>query len=603
MIRLLLSVFFICNGLLSVAQDTAVIDINRNANFDGFRLLEKDLDQYNAFFTGENHLYHVTNVKLELKLFRFLHENAGVNVFVMEFGAATTYLLNKYITTSDTTYLNALQYYPFNVYSDLFKGLHDYYHELPADQKFFVRGIDREGSDHLSAEALVDLLPDERPHDSIVVHTDALRMVQKRSRQAFYTGPSPYYTGLYDTQSALPTLRSFILNFDRHKAHYRDFLGDDFTTFEGVVESLRIEIKCLDFEKNQSLQSVSLREEHMYQNMLTLFDTMPDAKVFGQFGRCHVSRSEDNNDCGFYGLNSLNQRINISKHPMLSGKVLSIGILYEHAVSRYNADTKYTLLMDTLRSFKPSALTLTRLHKSDSSFGELNEHFDYIVVNRLPEDSLPLLNPYGVNYSNTRSVYDYEYFMFNGSYGTRKLKLASMNDALFGNTEGFEEEQFVWSASFGYLWNFDTYNLVNLTVLDEQTKTLADSSTVSLKGFWISEHIGRDITPNNWFNIMPSMGFGYGQLTVKLDSLASSGPALPLGEFNSQTFRNHSLFLDGRIDVLINTRIVNFGVYSGYQFDFSNSRWQFGGQALESGARTKLHGWYAGVTLGLNIRI
>lgn len=158
----------------------SIIDIEYNDNFDGFELLKPELEKNRVFFTGENHAYYESNMMLELKMFKYLHNNDDFNVFLFEFGAGAAWLIQQYVVTGDSSLLKDMQHLPFSKYDKLFNGLRDYYIELPEDRKFRIEGIDREASYELATNALVRMLPEERgrPHDSIVIHIDALRLLK-----------------------------------------------------------------------------------------------------------------------------------------------------------------------------------------------------------------------------------------------------------------------------------------------------------------------------------------------------------------------------------------------------------------------------------------
>ena len=89
--------------------DYHLVDIENDSVFDDMKLLDTIDGSYRLYFSGENHTYQTSNLKLELKLLKYFHQNHGVNTLLLEFGNVTGWLVNEYIVTGEEKLEKALK--------------------------------------------------------------------------------------------------------------------------------------------------------------------------------------------------------------------------------------------------------------------------------------------------------------------------------------------------------------------------------------------------------------------------------------------------------------------------------------------------------------
>jgi hypothetical protein len=80
--------------------------------------------------------------------------------------------------------------------------------------------------------------------------------------------------------------------------------------------------------RDDQAQQYQWREETMYRNMVNLLEKYPNSKFFGQFGRCHIGLSKQQQDCGWFEYNSILARLR-TRYFKNDSSVMNIGIFYK----------------------------------------------------------------------------------------------------------------------------------------------------------------------------------------------------------------------------------------------------------------------------------
>jgi len=583
--------------------NSSPINIQSNDSFEGFeKMLGESAADYRVFFTGENHRYYSSNQLLEMKMFRYLHDNEDVDVFLFEFGAGAGYLINKYVETGDSTYLEETKHRPFIKYQKLFKALREYWVTLEDDNKFKVEGIDREASYELATNALVRMLPTAgRPHDSIVVHVDALRLMSGLIEEQKIDGTSFDLDYYYDDSSERNSFGFLLGNFKKHRVHYQSFLGDDFASFEKVLIGVQAEQTITRYEVMGATQSVTYREEYMYQQFLRLAAEEDNRGFYGQFGRCHVTQSDSNNWCEFYTFNSLSKRISRFA-PGYQGKVMSIGVLYGSIENTGSASEEYDIAATLLTEYASDSITMIEVTPEEDDLSYFDGTYQYLIINNY---RMKRSEVFGDLYSDDYMDYDYYYLAgLDARVGIRNYDFGDLTNRLFPTEEGLLESQMVFYG--GSIVSFESpgfYYDVEVTVLESQKITIENGGQIKLSGFQAMQHFGGDLTSNSTYNIIPSVGVGFARFLLQhTDTIALTNNPTLLGGNNKARFNNPAFIADARLDLRLNANFYNIGIFGGYTHDFSSPYWRHEGRLLRGGVKTKHSGWYAGATLGIVIK-
>ena len=169
-------------GLLSLLLSTtwaqkSALNLKDDNDFTGFELYKDSLENYSIFINGENHLYTKSNAALQLKMLKYLHQNADVKTLLLELGWSRGYIITKYIQTGDSTLLPAIKNYSWQYYAKMVESLKLYNDSLPQDQKISVVGIDVERFNNMAVKAMQMQMPKrgfKTPHDSIEMSIESL---------------------------------------------------------------------------------------------------------------------------------------------------------------------------------------------------------------------------------------------------------------------------------------------------------------------------------------------------------------------------------------------------------------------------------------------
>ena len=141
------------------------------------KLLDTIDGSYRLYFSGENHTYQTSNLKLELKLLKYFHQNHGVNTLLLEFGNVTGWLVNEYIVTGEEKLEKALKINFSKNFVNYFKEIKKYNDSLPKADRIKVVGIDVQRSVQIGFEMMNYLLPPDSilPEDSISQQIELIR--------------------------------------------------------------------------------------------------------------------------------------------------------------------------------------------------------------------------------------------------------------------------------------------------------------------------------------------------------------------------------------------------------------------------------------------
>lgn len=596
------------------AQKT-VLDVENNNDYSSFSVLDSAyLSQFTLFFTGEDHRYLKSNSQLELKMFKHLHKTAGVRVFMMEFGYSLGYAANKYVQTGDSNILNLLDKHTYDEYFELFKSLRDFYDSLPENEKFSLAAVDLEREPVYPVKMLESLLPENStPHDSIKLHIDALKAISEyhdyesaknEDEEDEYDdiatekpGSDSAYTKVYVNTRF--TVELVIENYKKHKEKYQAYLGSNFDLFETEVKNIE-DYFVYDSYEGAAHQYI-FRENYMEQNVRKLVAQNPEAKVFGQFGRCHTQRTREKEDCSYFYFNSLATRLNTTAGSPFEGKVFSCAVFYPAMFDFMDDNVSINAGLDSLiNNTELNTISLTVLGKEDSTFVQLSKRFNAVIINYNETDDN---SAEGVEETmDISSLFDpnnKERIMFLATAGAKGMNISNINNRL--KTDFNPSVQF-----YGLEFNFSKnrkYSLINrFTWFSTGTQKINDSASVALSGFNINFMYGGDLIKSNSIDFILSGGYGYEHWEMQTtETHADESRKDVFGSNRTTTYTNPGMYLNAAADLRINKGRFTFGVYGGYQLDLSNQKWRTAGKLNGDTPKFSLSSYTIGANLGFNI--
>ena len=136
-------------SIISFAQeidemlDKNVITYNDLVQNDSMQTaISQSFECKKVFFIAETHELEI-NTEYQLFFLKFLHTNAGVRNLITEYSYGTAFLIDQYLKSGDTLFLNARANKKYQQYEDYWKELYKWNKSLPADQHISVYGIGR----------------------------------------------------------------------------------------------------------------------------------------------------------------------------------------------------------------------------------------------------------------------------------------------------------------------------------------------------------------------------------------------------------------------------------------------------------------------------
>lgn len=571
------------------------LDTARNEDFSSFYLPDSSMLDNKVFFTGENHRYRGINSLLELKMFKYLHEYAHVNVFIMEFGHSRGWLINHYITTGDSLTGEFLRRHSYLEYWNLYKSIRDYYLKQPDNKKFKVVGIDVERELSSVCRMVFNLM--DRPHpagDSIDFQIQVFRTINgflldaRPSDADDDDGTTPIRSS-----SSLFNLRNTYLDFRDHfnvnLSAYEEFLGKDFTVMKNLINGADKGLQWEYFRNKNLPHQYILRESYMYEQMMSMARQDPQTGYYGQFGRCHTPDTIQSKWCESFVYRTLASRLNLSENPLFNKKVCSIGIYYfDHSMSKsYKNDAKQhedifpVDLQKKIKEILNPGLTLVSLENGDSISQVLKSRFDLVVMYK-PYSETNIDIPTKPKKESKKKKSRYSTYMddysFLGMYGAQMNIQNSSPLKIIYQLAGASKVNFPMQ-SLGF--EMGTVNEDNIYVVFHGSGYISpellvgDTLGIKMGGYQAKMDIGGNVTGSSRIVLCPYGSLGYGIQHVSISKTDKSAqPSEPyFGTREIVKVSNPSFWLGAGADarIFIGDFFIRVGL--GYHLDVSKKTW------------------------------
>lgn len=268
-----------------------------------FSMLDSVVGNYQVFLIGETHGVSA-NPKIVMEMLPYLHEKANVRNLLIEFGYTDAYLINYYLATGDSFYLNPLFYYRYKDYHNFWRELYHFNQKMPKEKRITVVGIDFEYSRPLAfvLNSLITRgkkIPDEilPAITNIMVMDDSLSEIGKRK---------------------------FLLHLRKDvyakQAIYEEYFGKSFAILKYIIDN------------NSFYASFYKRDKEMQNNFIKYHKDLK-GNYLGIMGMFHVNASKDQRYEFAYQLNN-------DIFSPFKGKVLSFNCHYENCHSHYRNELR-----------------------------------------------------------------------------------------------------------------------------------------------------------------------------------------------------------------------------------------------------------------------
>ena len=570
--------------------------------YDGLHLLDSIVGDYSVFITGENHTYTESNARLWFKMIKYLNEKAGVRNVMFEYGQSYGFLVNEYLETGDTVLFNSIDRFAYPEYSAVIKELKVYNDSLPMDRKLHFTAIDIDRGVYPIVKALDYLLMNDsiEPSDSIDLHIQSIRSIASYNDYKLDEEDGYTYRGF--TVKTASTLDILAANFETNKQDYKDYLGENYEAFRTIIEDqYRARKKWLKYQKEGAAQEYVYRENYMHQVFLRERSLQP-GNWFGQFGRCHTTKSyKENNSCEWFEFNSLARRIKNTKGGELQKEVLTLAQVY---ATDQNFGPMHTEDKDAFAPYfedmPKNSVLIFDLSQDSALYAGYGDDFDYLIFNTNNQrgETYDYLNT-GLETSDD----DETTVLFKIGVGQQDLDITEFRDEFTsqGHASAFNTPlqfyEFVLSSSKKGIVTSTTVGIV------VPQNAIAGTTEWELDGYSIKSNVGYDLfKKSEWLEVVPAIGLGYQQLNAlaieRRDTTSGVAQGF-LGEEKHTLHTNPAFIFDFNGSIAFNVWKLNLGIKGGYVLDVSKKSWRTGDFLLANGPRTSLSGFYQSLFLGV----
>lgn len=581
-------ILFILSLLLSTqtsfSQDSIQIpyknlDIVNNDDYSSFSIFENKLDSFKIIFLGENHYFRKINDEINLKFLKYLNKYNGFNTLALEFGFTRGYLVNKYIHSGDSAIIQQLKKHSGNSFIEFYEELYKFNQTLPEEKRIKVVGIDIERYMGLPVNNLCALMPEDLAPDEICVHVEALRGLAGYNDSSF-----DYEMGKrrFEMFSSEATLSEFIENYAQNDTIYRCWLGENFELFDTITQSLKGYVQWREYTTDRATQGYVYRENYMEKAIVDYLKKNRDAKIFAQFGRCHVAVVTQEEACTWRNYNSVAARLSKSKNTETKGKVGSIAMFYTRSpdLDQLILEGKATKLL--MKLSQDDGITAFEIPDTIEMFKEYAERYDFIIFNDHKISST-------VNSKGSKS---HTLGFISLLYSKNSFDFKNLNE--FFNAPGFLNTQNVIRLEAGVRDNHSIYGKMVFQFMISPTYSYADSLQNQLNYTAIMWYNGIDITKSRVFDIIPNYGLGFGRMKL-LGTKTLNNPDPQYNPFEDITvFRyvNPAILLDLAIEMRLNLKYISIGGQAGLLLDLSVQRWRSDGKMIPNSPYTSFRNYY-----------
>jgi hypothetical protein len=616
-------VLFLVYLLINIEHNAQLlkIDLVIDSSYSSFSHVNTISDDIQIILIGENHTYLDYNTLLEFRTFQYLHEYKNVNTIMFEFGEGFDYLVGNYIRQTDDSLAaengEMIKTIFFKQQFGLYDSLRDYYkQQLSIGKPFKIISGDIDHNLDLGIIAMSEMLKFKKCNDSISEVCGAFLGLRDHYYNKFKKSKQQGETKMSSNEKSeflklnvneLKSMKELVLLYDERIGHFKDALGDDFESFNTIMESFKKGIKWFEYGSERNILKAYYRENLMYLKLLDYLRINPAEKIFAQYGRCHISDTAFNDECNYESFKSFAQRLKESPHIDLVNKVCLVPQFYVNG-SNKNLNLKAEIA-ELMLGFPDIDKTKEEVYtyKVDST-GPLKKLFgiyENVIINTSFQNEEYLYGTANVNNKEKDEKKEIEdfwgYFQIEGYQSFHNYRFNSLNSRFteqgfgeikspiitYGGGLSLYEPQFL----YGHL-GFEYWNPISII--------RGDSSSLTMNGYTFNFRMGRTLFDNDIFQLVPY--FGYSQSVVKLkEDTPLSVPSLVVGSFDEQlVFTNRAAQIDAGIDFKLHYKFLGLDVKTGYRLDVSERSWQTS-SSQPIGIKTAFSGLY--LSLGGSIVI
>jgi hypothetical protein len=361
--------------------------------------------------------------------------------------------------------------------------------------------------------------------------------------------------------------------------------------YYSIIEGLERGQEWYASEKKGDLKSPIVRERFMKDEFERVYVKWPNAKYYGQFGRCHLHKDQNAKRCYDYYMNSVANRLLEIDSSMTQG-VLVIPVYYSQGKEKTDKDIIESLNLDEQYSESGKSFLIDLSYKKgDHAIVGFYNLLPFIIVSNVETE-----NHTEFTFSWEEEVTEYH---LGAAYGYRYFNgLRNLNSELVNVGSNTLTNKFV-----SYDFSYDMFkigglgNRFHFSYLPE----VSNGDRFDLKGWMISS--GSYFAFGNKFLIVaPGFDLGYGQFSLT-EVLDNSVPNLI--QSNGQNliiYKNDILNLEPNLEFRVTLPFISFNFKTGYSLDISGKRWRLDGK-MPDFAKSSFTSPYIQAGISLNYKI
>ena len=327
-------------------------------------------------YSGENHTYVVFNNLFSFEVLKELYTRYNFKHHIIELGPARAEIVNGFIAGDSMSEIKlkvSTSYSHFEFYKNVKKWMEG----LPKGEGVTFHGIDVERFNEIPILNLGQIVSNgnEIISDTLLGWKMALDYKYNlliKSGLTYFNSEIEDYDGAYYVEQSWA--RTLVRTSDSLRSTIENYLGKEASA--KYYENIGYLREYLTFKSyNGGPMEHNWRETNMFRRLENLLNTMPEAKFYGQFGRCHSMLNKQDQACGWFAFQSTMNRLN---QLLGKDKVKSLGIFYGSSRA-YFEDEKYESLYDAAPN---NGVSLFDLNPSGKKT-KLTDEYDFALVNDL----------------------------------------------------------------------------------------------------------------------------------------------------------------------------------------------------------------------------
>lgn len=352
-----------------IFEDISYIDF-KDKNFKALEILENDLAN-TIFLAGEIH-ETIKSKEMQIYMIEYMVKKVGVKYIILEQSYTVGQRLNEYINSGDEDILNELKEY-YKKYRgqteenyELYRKIYEFNKDLSDENKIKLIGIDTEMNHNYTVKYLKQYIPKEKKYPKEIEEFVKKLKQLKELKNVVYNNEA----------------KEMLEIIEKNQEDFKNYYKDDYFDITFILNNLA-----------NSFFNIN-RDEHLYNNLIKIYEELPEGKYFGQFGRNHVYKEKVIYDDG-NEYESLAYYLD-KNYEKTKGRVITIGYDYIKSETSYDGEEAIisNYLMSELFHYDGETIMLKAKSNYDNTtiigYSLNQNYFDYYVLLSNSKKQTPL---------------------------------------------------------------------------------------------------------------------------------------------------------------------------------------------------------------------